>query len=237
MNSFNFTLPGKHKALSNQLCQNSSLLVFTLLLGDVMVNPSPTVLANRHGLHLPTAVFSSNFFGACTRRFALWPEQLVGFPTVLLDYNFNDKTVIFLSAAQVLAILATPLPHPPPCACAGLYIAEGRTRRKWWLSVPRPICCCHFSEAPLGRWPSHPAAKMPRIMIKGGVWRNTEVSPPFPPSSALRPLWQLLRTRTEVEEPRRCPAGFAREAEPGGLSWPLSRARRRIICAPQGQGP
>lgn len=42
-------------------------------------------------------------------------------------------------------------------------------------------------------------------MIKGGVWRNTEVSPLFPPSAALRPLRQLVRTRGQVDEARRMP--------------------------------
>lgn len=46
---------------------------------------------------------------------------------------------------------------------------------------------------------------MPRIMIKGGVWRNTEVSRLFPPSAALRPLRQLVRTRGEVGEAGRMP--------------------------------
>ena len=32
----------------------------------------------------------------------------------------------------------------------------------------------YFLEAPLAPSPGHSAAKMPRIMIKGGVWRNTE---------------------------------------------------------------
>lgn len=44
-------------------------------------------------------------------------------------------------------------------------------------------------------------------MIKGGVWRNTEVSPPFPPSAALRPLRRPVRTRAEVGEARRIPCG------------------------------
>lgn len=62
-------------------------------------------------------------------------------------------------------------------------------------------------------------------MIKGGVWRNTEVSPVFPPSAALRPLRQPLRTREEVGEARRMPCrvcravvGFGqRGADPLGL--------------------
>lgn len=103
----------------------------------------------------------------------------------------------FLPVTPVLARLATPaLSSPRPRACAELFKAEGRAWRKWRLWGPWPPRRYYFSEAPPGRLPRHPAAKMPRIMIKGGVWRNTEVSPLFPPSAALRPSgWGCARAQ------------------------------------------
>lgn len=109
------------------------------------------------------------------------------FSVSLPRVEFYHRGTYFLPVTPVLARLATPVLSPPrPRACAELFKAEGRAWRKWRLWVPWPPRRYYFSEAPLGRLPRHPAAKMPRIMIKGGVWRNTEVSPLFPPS-ALRP--------------------------------------------------
>lgn len=121
-------------------------------------------------------------------------------------------------------------PAPPLCACADHLKAEGRVWRKCLLSVRWPPLRYCYSEAPLGLSPRHPAAKMPRIMIKGGVWRNTEVSVPFPPPAALRPgpCW-CARARPE-----------GRWGGCGGARWacgPPPGTRPPVIRAPRGQGP
>lgn len=51
-------------------------------------------------------------------------------------------------------------------------------------------------------------------MIKGGVWRNTEVSLFFPPSGALRPLRRLVRRR--ALRGRAAERGILRGVRPAG---------------------